>query len=39
MSKYNRSAKARKKRRWLVNVGDGARLTRENQNPNDKPKG
>jgi len=38
MSKYNRSRKTRAKRRWLVNVGDGAKLTKDNLNPNDKPK-
>lgn len=37
MSKYNRSAAARKRRVWYMNVGDGAKLTKENRNPNDKP--
>jgi len=38
MAKYNRSAKARKARRWFVNVGDGGKLSKENSNPNDKSK-
>lgn len=38
MSKYNHNAKARRKRRWLENVGDGAKLSKDNLNPNDKPK-
>jgi hypothetical protein len=38
MAKYNRNAKARRNRRWLANVGDGAKLTKEGNNPNDKPK-
>jgi len=38
MSKYNRSRKPRKTRRWLENVGDGGKLTREGKNPNDRPK-
>ena len=37
MSKYSHSKKARKSRRWLVNVGDGGRLSKENNNVNDKP--
>ncbi len=38
MSKYNRNAKARKRRRWFVNVGDGGKLSTEGRNPNDAPK-
>ena len=38
MAKYNHSKKSRKGRRWLQNVGDGAKLTKDNQNPNDKPR-
>lgn len=38
MSKYNRSRRVRRSRRWLQNVGDGAKLTKEGNNPNDKPK-
>ena len=38
MSKYNHHKKARKARRWLLNVGDGGKLSREEKNPNDKPK-
>jgi hypothetical protein len=36
MSKYNRSKKSRKTRRWLKNVGDGGRLSRDGRNPNDQ---
>lgn len=35
MSKYNRNPKSRKGRKWLKNVGDGARLSLQNSNPND----
>jgi len=35
MSKYNHNSKTRKGRKWRRNVGDGAKLTRENCNPND----
>lgn len=38
MSKYNRSRKSRKGRRWYENVGDGAKLSKDGNNPNDKPK-
>lgn len=38
MSKYNHSKKVRRARRWYVNVGDGAKLSKDNLNPNDKPK-
>lgn len=37
MSKYNRSRKVRKARRWFKNVGDGAKATKEGTNVNDKP--
>lgn len=39
MSKYNHSRKARVKRRWYQNVGDGAKLTKAGTNPNDAPRG
>lgn len=38
MSKYNRNPKARRGRRWLENVGDGAKLSKDGKNPNDQPK-
>ena len=38
MSKYNRNAKARRGRVWYQNVGDGAKLSREGKNPNDRLK-
>lgn len=38
MSKYNRNGKMRKTRRWLQNVGDGGKLSKEGNNPNDKPR-
>lgn len=37
MSKYSRTKNARKARRWFKNVGDGAKLTKEGTNVNDKP--
>lgn len=36
MSKYNRSKKARKARIWNQNVGDGAKLSKDGKNPNDR---
>jgi hypothetical protein len=36
MSKYNRSKKSRRKRIWYQNVGDGARLSKDGKNPNDR---
>jgi hypothetical protein len=38
MSKYNHNKKTRRNRKWLANVGDGAKLTREGNNPNDAKK-
>jgi hypothetical protein len=35
MSKYSHSKKARRTRKWLKNVGDGAKLSKEGKNPND----
>jgi hypothetical protein len=35
VSKYNHNANARKDRVWRKNVGDGAKLSSENRNPND----
>ena len=38
MSKHNHNRRARRTRRWLKNVGDGAKLSREGNNPNDAKK-
>jgi hypothetical protein len=35
LSKHNKNAKARKQRKWLKNVGDGGRLSKEGKNEND----